>query len=70
MRICDRCGKKAVKETLKSRQDDTEYDLCLSCREMFSEWIFNKPAPAQDPVQESAQSKKRGPGRPPKEAAR
>lgn len=69
MRICDRCGNKAVADTFKSHRLDTEVDLCPQCQEAFSNWLQNAGGPEcrEDPEAITAlNAVKRRRGRPPK----
>ena len=54
MRICDRCKSPAAVEWLRSKLEQTEYDLCRPCADAFQDWL----------KEETIEETKRGRGRP------
>ena len=61
MRVCNRCGHSVVKETLKSLFDDSEYDLCQTCKPAFQDWLAEFKVNADNVT---VLKERRGPGRP------
>lgn len=67
MKICDRCGEKALALVLMDKKDAQEWDLCHKCRDAFFRFM---KIPIEKPERESLPSdklkmKKKG-GRPKK----
>jgi hypothetical protein len=69
MRVCDRCGSKAVAETFTNQRYGNDTDLCAPCATAFSDWLQSVGGPesridaaAEQAVEEVRRKRGRPPG--------
>lgn len=52
MRICDKCQVRLIETTLIDEKYKEQIDLCIDCRKIFADWVYNVDRKKEnDPVE-------------------